>query len=474
MNKPNWRPDLSDEAVRRTLKPRQAPYFELIQYGRHLGLQVHTAEFSSWIGRVRNKRGGYSRHRLGYASFCGREELSHEEALRRAHDWFSSPAVQAMSSQSYPVGGVQELSICPIGDAYSVGHALAAYVEWKRLAATPSNFSSLLSVINHHLVPRVSAIALNEFNGSDFHALAVDVLESAPKYGRQPQGQRTSIKELSEEDLRKRKKTLNRLVSILRGSFEIAWEHGFLDHDRPMRCLRRLPNWDRPRIVFLDRAECRRLLASCHADLRPLVLAALYTGCRANELTGLRVGDFDRKAHSIFIAKPKGRRTRHVFLPDEGYEFFLSLVQGKAASERVFRKSNGRSWGSEYKTYFQAARNKAGLPSELSFHGLRHTYASQLVQSGASLIVVADQLGHASTQTVSATYGHLIGGHQHREVNKHFDPITKQASSRTKARPETLPDSDVARAVQVPAPISWPRANHAKYSGRLLEQIRRL
>lgn len=457
----NWRPDLSDAQVRSTLLPRVAPYFELIQYGRHLGLQVHAPEFSSWIARVRTKKGSYVRHRLGYASFSEQVALTHSEARARAQCWFASPEVEKVASHPYPVGGMQDLSICPIGDVHSVGHALSAYVEWKRIAATPSNFCSLLSVINHHLVPRVSNIVLNDFNGSHFHSLAVDVLESAPKYGNQPQGPRRAIRELSEEELRKRKKTLNRLVSILRGSFEIAWEKGILDDDRPMRCLRRLPNWDRPRIVFLDREECRRLLDACHRDLRPLVLAALYTGCRASELTGLRVNEFDQTARSIFIAKPKNRRSRHVFLPDEGFEFFAHLAHGKTGTDRLFRKGNGRAWGGEYKTYFQAARSKAGLAAVLSFHGLRHTYASQLVQSGASLMVVADQLGHANTQTVSATYGHLVNGHRAREVNRHFEPIEDavRCSNPSGDRIRDVEGTPIGSEISVPTQTSWPRSN---------------
>ena len=41
------------------------------------------------------------------------------------------------------------------------------------------------------------------------------------------------------------------------------------------------------------------------------------------------------------------------------------------------------------------------------FHGLRHTYASQLIQAGAPLVVVSEQLDHRNTDTVGRTYGHM-------------------------------------------------------------------
>ena len=43
----------------------------------------------------------------------------------------------------------------------------------------------------------------------------------------------------------------------------------------------------------------------------------------------------------------------------------------------------------------------------LTFHGLRHSYASRLVMSGAPLAVVAAQLGHSDTRMVEKHYGHL-------------------------------------------------------------------
>jgi integrase len=47
------------------------------------------------------------------------------------------------------------------------------------------------------------------------------------------------------------------------------------------------------------------------------------------------------------------------------------------------------------------------LGFKTTFHGLRHTYASMLVNSGCPLFVVARQLGHSDTKMVEKRYGHL-------------------------------------------------------------------
>ena len=474
----DWRPDLSDHSVQQGLPTRDAIYFNLISYCRHIGLRKIEKETATWVARVRKKDGGYKQHALGYAWVKGQPILSYADALKRAEAWFQTDPVRAIASEAFQIGSKRCLNICPIGPIYSVGHALADYLDWKRVAATRSHFETLVSLINYHLVPRVSQVPLDEFNGQHFYDLAINVIETPPKIGRQATGARVPVQRLSDDELRRRKKTLNALISILRGTFDIAWERGELDTDRPKRCLRRVPNVERPRVIFLDRTECRLLHDACHPDLKTLVRAALYTGCRANELIQMRVGDVDSRMNSVFVSSPKGRRCRHVFLPLEGVDFFRALASGRQSSDRLFRKGNGRIWGGEYKSYFQSARGKAGLPSSLTFHGLRHTYASQLVQAGASLMVVAEQLGHVNTQTVSATYGHLVTQQRESEIERCFEPLTDFSSTTQRLRRSTNPENPSPERSDLPKFIhrdftSWPRSNFSRLTGPLLRELRK-
>ena len=64
----NWRPDLCDENVLLGLTPREAPYFNILQYCRHLGVQVRPDGVGYWVARVRKKDGGYSAE-TAHASF---------------------------------------------------------------------------------------------------------------------------------------------------------------------------------------------------------------------------------------------------------------------------------------------------------------------------------------------------------------------------------------------------------------------
>lgn len=459
----NWRPKLNDKEILLGLVPREAPYFNILQYCRHLGVHVRPDGTGYWVARVRKRGGGYMQRRLMLAFEKHSIINNFSTAKAHAETWFSTKKVSALASEPYELGSRRTLSICPIGPDYSVGHALDAYLEWKSLAATKSHFETLVSLVNYHLVPRVAQIKLSEFNGASFHKLAKDVLETPPKYGRKTPLERVDIRLLSQSQLRKRKKTLNALVSILKGAFEIAWEHGHLENDRPIRCLKRLPNIDRPRVLFLDQVECERLLSACDDDLRKLVRAALFTGCRANELIKLTVGDFSASTRSVYVSSPKGHKTRHVLLPSVAVAFFCRMAEGKTANERLFRKDNGRLWGGEYKSYFQRARTKAKLPVEVTFHGLRHTYASRLLEGGVSIVTVADQLGHANTQTVSATYGHVRSAKKLDEIEACFTDGTAQSSS--------LSEESLQPVFRHYSESSWPRANHSRYSGTLLKEL---
>ena len=146
----------------------------------------------------------------------------------------------------------------------------------------------------------------------------------------------------------------------------------------------------------------------CADDFRPLVRAALLTGCRYGELVKLNVGDFDRDNGSIFIAAPKGGKPRHVPLTDEGRRWFENWVEGKESSLLVFSRPDDLAWGRSHQTrrIIEACRVADIVPA-ISFHDLRHTYGSALASAGVPLQMIAEALGHADTRMTSRHYAHL-------------------------------------------------------------------
>jgi integrase len=419
------------------------------------------------VARFRTKDRKYKQHRLDDAD---REEfggLSYRDAVLAACAWFQRPENVSRAADAYPVGVRQSLIICPIGDVFSVGHALHDYIEWKRIAAAQSHFETNLSMINHHIIPRLSDIPLEAFNGLDLRRFARSVLESQPKRGTQQALPPRPISHLDEDALRKRKKTLNTLIGILRIAFQMAWENSRIESDRAWRCLRRVPNVERPRTLHLTRTECLALLSHCRPDLKRLVLGALYTGCRSTELLHLTVADVARDGYGVYVAPLKTYRPRFVFLPDEGMAFFLALCRDREPREPVFLRNDGHPWHPRnHRHLFKTAVRASTVPDEFTFHGLRHTYASQLIQAGTPLSVIAEQLGHANTTTVSRTYGHFAPQIREAEVRQRFAALVAEFADTAQCHAEalanlrtTLHGPDWRGYAQIADTSCWPRSN---------------
>src|SRR5690606_7470654 len=105
-----------------------------------------------------------------------------------------------------PVGPTQHLKYVKGVSGFTVGDALRDYVEWKRIAAARTHFESCISLINHHIVPRLGDVLLDDFTARRFTAFCLEVLESAPKRGNRQQGPQRRIEDLDHDALRKRKK----------------------------------------------------------------------------------------------------------------------------------------------------------------------------------------------------------------------------------------------------------------------------
>jgi len=138
------------------------------------------------------------------------------------------------------------------------------------------------------------------------------------------------------------------------------------------------------------------------------VRAALLTGCRAGELLALHSVDFDPYSKTLLIAESKSGKPRRVPLTDDGVSLFEELTAGRATDASLFSRSDGSPW---YRMAVVRGMKDACLGGEIrppaTFHTLRHTYASHLVQAGVPLLFVASALGHGDTRMVEKHYGHL-------------------------------------------------------------------
>ena len=167
-------------------------------------------------------------------------------------------------------------------------------------------------------------------------------------------------------------------------------------------------NVESVRLRYLSIDEAQRLLNACEPSFRNIVRAALMTGARYGELCRLVVSDFNPDSETVAIMKSKSGKPRHVELTEEGAAFFHQVTQGRAGDEPMFAKPDGRPWAkSDQARPMREACQVAKVAPPITFHGLRHTWASQAVMAGVPLMVVAKHVGHADTRMVERVYGHL-------------------------------------------------------------------
>jgi integrase len=122
----------------------------------------------------------------------------------------------------------------------------------------------------------------------------------------------------------------------------------------------------------------------------------------------LRASDFNPDSGTIHVRTSKAGKPRHIVLNDEGVTFFKSLVRGRSTGAPMLTKADGAAWKTAHQARPMAqACQRAGIEPAISFHILRHTWASLAVMAGTPLMVVARNLGHADTRMVERHYGHL-------------------------------------------------------------------
>jgi integrase len=180
---------------------------------------------------------------------------------------------------------------------------------------------------------------------------------------------------------------------------------------------------DAARTRYLTDDESRRLVNACDKDFRPLVQAALLTGARYGEVIALKANDYNPDTGTLHIRISKSGKPRHVVLTDEGRQFFEAVIAGKGGADRIFIKSDGRVWGKAHQQRpFREAIKKSKL-EKLTFHELRHSYASRLMMKGVPLAVVAAQLGHTDTRMAEKHYGHMAPSYVADTVRAAFGPM---------------------------------------------------
>jgi integrase len=390
---------LSTQEARSRLAVAKKPYFRALDENLHLGYRKSLSG-GSWVLRYYKGSGVYAVKNLDgrpddVLKADGETVLSWNQAQAKARAQFQLLLRAA--------DGLEELPSGP----YTVKDALDDYLK-AYIRKGGKSVDRVQWTIEALINPNLGDVVLCKLSRRRIEDWHEELAHAAPRLRTKPgKPQKFRVMGNTSEGIRRRRSSANRVLTVLKAALNHAHANRKVANDDAWRLVKAFREVDTARIRYLNDDEARRVVNACSPEFRPMVQAALLTGCRYGELTALKTSDYNPDAGTIHIRVSKSGKPRHVVLTEEGKTFFNAVTAGKDINAPILTKTEGLRWGDSHQQRpFKAAISIANVGA-LTFHELRHTYASRLVMAGAPLAVVAAQLGHSDTRMVEKHYGHM-------------------------------------------------------------------
>ena len=136
---------------------------------------------------------------------------------------------------------------------------------------------------------------------------------------------------------------------------------------------------------------------------KTIFMLAYGSGLRIGEIANLRVEDIDSKNMRIFIREGKGNKERYTILSKQSLEMlriYWSKYRQNKRRGRIFLSESGAAITvGVIREHFRRYRKKAKLSEKVTMHTLRHCYATNLIENGATLIQVKELMGHSNIRS---------------------------------------------------------------------------
>ena len=134
------------------------------------------------------------------------------------------------------------------------------------------------------------------------------------------------------------------------------------------------------------------------------------SGLRIGEVANLRVEDIESKKMRIFVREGKGNKERYTILPKQSLEMlrtYWSKYRQNKRRGRIFLSETGKAITvGVIRKHFRKYRRKAKINEKATVHTLRHNFATDLIERGATLIQVKELMGHSNIRSTMA-YVHV-------------------------------------------------------------------
>lgn len=151
----------------------------------------------------------------------------------------------------------------------------------------------------------------------------------------------------------------------------------------------------------LSQQEVKKMFESTTNIKHLLLLKMAYgMGLRVSELIALKVNDIHLNRMQVHIVSSKGKKDRYVHFPTSLVTLFSDYLRSYQPKLFVFEGQYGGQYSvRSAQAVFRMAMDKAQIYKAIGIHGLRHSYATHLLEAGTDMVFIQKLLGHSHIKT---------------------------------------------------------------------------
>ena len=196
-------------------------------------------------------------------------------------------------------------------------------------------------------------------------------------------------------ELRLTENSLHSRLNAIKFYFEkvLKNERFFVEIPRPKKRLQL------PKVIHQE--DLKKMFENAKNLKHNTILKLSYgLGLRVSEIINLKLTAIDSKNMQVLIAQAKGKKDRYVNLPESILEQLRLYYKTYKPKEYLFEGQYGGKYSARSaQIIFKNALKNAKLNKEASFHSLRHSYATHLLENGTDIRFIQDLLGHKDIKT---------------------------------------------------------------------------
>lgn len=153
--------------------------------------------------------------------------------------------------------------------------------------------------------------------------------------------------------------------------------------------------------IVLSREEIRNIIDVIQNQKHRLMIALAYAaGLRVSEVVSLKISDVITDELILHVKGAKGNKDRITIFPEKLKNELHGIVYNRSASEFVFASDRGGKLTERTaQIIFEKALKKCNIKKPATFHSLRHSFATHLLENGTDVRYVQELLGHANIRT---------------------------------------------------------------------------